>query len=516
MNSEESEFLLGSDIGTGSCKTVLADQSGRAIAVAAKEYPTLFPREGHVEQDPEAWYRAFCETTRQVIRDSGLKPASVRAICVVGVTHNPVLLDTTGSVLRPAIHFWDRRSITQVAKIRARWGEEIASRTLNEPDPLWTWPQLLWIRENEPEVWGDISIVLFPKDYVRHRLAPSLFSDTIDPAGTLLYDPRKSGWIQAFVDDLGLPLSALPQVRAPTSIAGGLSESASVDTGLPAGTVIITGTTDTAAELIGAGSVQSGQTVVKLASVGRIMMVMDRPIARPFVLNYPHLIGNLWYPGSVTKHGASAYDWLRRALWGDASDSGIFRKMDLAASETPPGSAGVFFHPHLSGEYAPQWDSELRASFVGMSVQHTRNHLTRAVLEGVAFQIGSALDQLLEAGGICHEVRLIGGGANSDLWAQIMANVLGRELLVPEQKSAAYGACLLAGMATGLYPREPERLTDQIRMSQVYVPEADLQQKYAALQKTYADISIAIAGISHRLESLSRSSPFDQIGDRIH
>ncbi len=498
MTTSKPGYVLGADVGTSSCKTVLTDNQGRAIATASEAYPCLYPSPGFVEQDPETWYAAFCGTARRVIRTGNVDPVNIRAICVVGVTHNPVLLDSNQELLRNAIHFWDKRSIGQVSQIRTRWGEEVRDRTLNAVDTLWTWPQLLWIRDNEPDVWDAVAYLLFPKDYVRHRLVPSLFTDTVDPTGTLLYDPRRSEWIEDFVEDLGFPISALPEVRRPETIAGGLSSQSAADTGLVAGTTVLTGTTDTAAELIGAGAIGNGQAVVKLASVGRIMMVMDEPLSNPSILNYPHVFDGLWYPGSVTKYGAGAYSWARKALWSDLEEDGVYQKMDTAAAELSAGSGGVFFHPHLSGEYAPQWDTKLRASFVGLSVQHTRAHLTRAVLEGVAFQIRSAFSQVMDNGGVCREVRLMGGGAKSKLWAQIMADVLGLELLVPEQKSAAYGACMLAGLAIGLFPPDMNALIK----TEHYYADREQQELYEGLYDTHRELDKALAGTSHQIEDL--------------
>jgi xylulokinase len=498
MTSRGTRYVLGADIGTSSCKTILTDDVRRVIASDSESYPCIYPKPGFVEQDPEAWYQAFCRTTNRVIQEANANPSAIQAICIVGVTHNPVLLDADEKVLRNAIHFWDKRSVEQVGQITKKWGDEVRVRTLNEPDPLWSWPQLLWIRDNEHDIWDSIVHLLFPKDYVRHRLVPSLFTDAVDPVGTLLYDPRRLEWVQSFVDDLGLPYSSLPEARPPESIAGGLSPKAAAETGLTAGTPVLTGTTDTAAELLGAGAVKSGQAVVKLASVGRIMIVRDKPLDHPTILNYPHVIPGLWYPGSVTKYGAGAYSWAREVFWNESEEDGIYRKMDDSASEVPLGCEGVLFHPHLAGEYAPQWDTKLRASFTGLSVQHTRAHFTRAVLEGVAFQIHSALAQVMEHGGIYHEVRLIGGGANSRVWAQIMANVLAVELLVPEHKSAAYGACMLAGKTVGMFQQESNTLTKMEK----YTPDPETQALYEELYAAYQDLEPALAKISHQIEEL--------------
>jgi xylulokinase len=478
------------------------DRQANVVASAVREYPSLRPKPTWVEQNPEDWYDAFVQSVRELLLASQVEPRYVEAVAIVGVTHNPVLLDEKGVVIRPAIHFWDRRSIPQAEDIRARWAGTVRERALNEVDPLWTWPQLLWIRQHEPEVWQNIALLLFPKDYVRHRLAPSLLSDTIDPAGTLLFEPETGIWIEEFVHDLGLPMSVLPPVLAPETIAGVVSQSGATDSGLLAGTPVITGTTDTAAEVFGSGALRPGQAIVKLASVGRIMLVMEQPLDDPHCLNYRHILSNQWYPGSVTKHGAGAYRWLRQTLWPELDGQDAYQEMDEAAGQVQAGCDGLFFQPHLSGEYAPQWDPKLRASFVGLTIRHGRAHFTRAVLEGVAFQIRAALDQLLSIGGRYEEIRLIGGGANSRLWGQLMADVLGSELLVPIERSAAYGAGILAGRSTNLYPSDVDGLDELIRIGQRFLPLDSSRSRYDQLFNIFKQIDTALANISHKIEDL--------------
>jgi len=502
------EYVLGSEIGTGSCKTLLLDAAGRVVARSEKEYASDYPQPGWVEQDPQDWYAAFCATVQQLLSTSAVKPGQVACVAIAGVTHNPVLLDVAGHLLRPAIHFWDRRSIDQVAQIKSRWGEEVRRLTCNEVDPLWTWPQLLWLKQHEPALWPRIAALLFPKDYVRGRLtgrlAESPLTDSIDPAGTLLYDPRSTRWIEPFIQDLGLSPSALPAVQSPLALAGSVGQIGAQDTGLLSGTPVITGTSDTAAEVVGAGALRPGQAIVKLASVGRIMLVLEHPLDHLCSLNYPHVFDGLWYPGSVTKHGASAYSWARTTLWSGPDGRATFREMDQAAAGVDAGCQGLLFFPHLSGEYAPQWDPELRATFAGLTIHHQRPHLTRAVLEGVAFQIRAALEQIIAAGGRYDEIRLIGGGAASPLWGQIMCDILGRPLLVPEERSAAYGAGLLAGMSAGLLPQQPQELATIIQVARRLTPKPEVHPTYQKLYNIYNETGRELTQVAHRLEAFSR------------
>jgi len=490
-----SNYILASDLGSGGCKTVLLDASGRVVSSAGAEYPTAYPRPGWVEQDPADWYTAFAQTTRRVITGSGVAPRQIVQVGLVGVTHNTVLLDAQDRPLRPCILTFDRRSEAQCGQILARWGQQVQQQTLNGVSPLWSWPQLLWVKENQPDIWRSTRRLLFQKDYVRHRLAPAHVTDTIDAAGTLLFNPRTHRWIADFCADLGLPDSALPHVVKPMEVVAQVSPQAAQETGLAPGTPVIAGTTDTVAEVFGSGLLQPGQGMVKLASVGRLAVVAPQPVDHPNILNYRHVLDDLWYPGSDTKSAATTPRWLRDQLWLTPS----FAEMDRAAAQIPPGSEGLVFHPHLLGEWAPYWDDHLRASFIGATVRHNRAHFTRAALEGVAFALRDAIERLAQLGLRYQEFRLIGGGAKSRLWSQIVCDVLGRELLLPTEQDAAYGAALMTGVSTGLFDPAPAAIQNLIQIDARLQPERPTHALYNDLFQIYQNAGRRLAEISHQL-----------------
>jgi xylulokinase len=492
--------VIASDLGSGGCKTLLIDGAGRLLAVAQQEYATAYPRPGWAEQNADDWYAAFCGTVRAVLHSSRIDPAQVMAVGIVGVTHNTVLLDNHDRPLCPTIMLFDNRSIAQVHAIHERWGDRIRQQTLNDITPVWSWPQLLWLRENAPDIWSRTRRLMFQKDYVRHRLAPSHVTDTIDASGTLLYDPTREAWIPEFCEDLQLQPAWLPKVVNPMEIVSEVSRTGAADTGLMAGTPVIAGTTDTVAEVLGSGALRAGAACVKLASVGRIAVVSPTPVDQPNVINYRHVLDDLWYPGTASKFAASAFRWLRDILWQDIRDGTAYRQMDTAASMVAPGSDGLLFHPHLMGEWAPHWNERLRASFVGLTMRHTRGHLTRAVLEGVAFGLKDALQSLEQAGVRAESIRLIGQGATSPLWAQIVTNVLDRPLSIPEQSDAAYGSALITAMGINLLPISIEALDAVIRVNAHVQPDCESTKAYAALFEIYRDADQALKSISERLQ----------------
>ena len=488
-------FVVASDLGTGGCKTVVVDERGMVVASAQSEYRTTYPRPGWCEQNPQDWLDAVCATVRDVLAQTDLPSSQIAAFGLVGVTHNAVLLDAQGQPLRPTILIYDTRSQVECDEISARWGDEIFRRTRNSISPLWTWPQLLWLKRHEPQVWTATRAILFQKDYVRHCLAPSLVSDLIDVEGSLLFDPIANEWIDDFVADLGLSVSVLPKVVKPTDVVGHIDGRGAALTGLPVGTPVVAGTTDTVAEVFGAGALRPGQGTVKLASVGRIACVAAGPSDHPTLLNYRHVVEGLWYPGTACKYATSTYRWLRETMWGEIP----YQAMSAAAATISPGCDGLLFHPHLQGEWVPYWDTRLRGDFVGMTMRHGRSHFTRAVMEGVAFALRAGVEYMEALGLPFDDIRLIGQGATSSLWAQIIADTLNRPILIPLERDAAYGAALITGMGLGLFPTDAGTIATLIQIQEQREPSTACASLYDELFHIYQDADVALKSISHRL-----------------
>ena len=493
--------VIASDIGSGGCKTLIVNAQGRVIADAQQEYPTAYPQPGWVEQDPDDWHAAFCATVRAVLRDSRIAPGDIVGVGIVGVTHNVVLLDAHDRPLCPTILMFDTRSTAQVERILARWGARVWEQTLNDVTTVWTWPHLLWRRENQPKVWRATRRLLFPKDYVRHRLAPSPVTDVIDAGGTLLFDPEREEWIQPFCDDLGIEPAWLPRAVKQLDIVARVSPQGAADTGLAIGTPVIAGTTDTASEVFGSGAIRPHTAIVKLASVGRIAAVTRAPALAHHILNYRHVFDGLWYPGTASKYAASAYRWLRDVIWHNVYDKDTYRLMDEAAACASVGCDGLVFHPHLMGEWAPHWDEQMRGYFICLTALHTRAHLTRAVLEGVAFALKDALMEMESLGIAANNLRLIGQGAKSALWARSVCNVLNRPLQIPAQPDAVYGGALITAMGIGLIEQTPAALDRIIAMRHALQPEPDAVNAYARLFEIYRETDTALRSISARLHA---------------
>jgi xylulokinase len=497
-------YVISCDLGTGSCKTLIVDQNAKVVGSAQAEYASYYPYPGWVEQNPEDWVNAAGETIQAALKDANIQPQQVESLGIVGVTHDAVLLGKDGKPLRNCILYLDTRSQNECNDIYNLWGDEIFNRTMNSISPVWTWPQLLWIKRNEPNIWGMIDKILFRKDYVRHCIAPSFVTDGIDAAGTLLFDPQKDEWIFDFIDDLGLDNSVFPTIVKPTDIVGEISSLGAELTGLREGTPVIAGTTDTAAEVFGVGSFMPGQGTVKLASVGRITCVTTEPIMNPHSFNYRHVFDDYWYPGTATKYASSAFRWLRDEVWKDIT----YEEMDLQANQVPPGCNGLIFHPHLQGEWAPYWDNKLRGDFLGLTQRHSRPHFTRAVMEGVAFALRAGMEFSASIGLNFDLISLIGRGSISNIWTQIIADTLNRTIRIPVERDAAYGAALITGIGVEMFSTDVEELSKLIIFEEEREPSPSSVEIYNELFQIYQEADSALVSISHQLNDFDEKYSF--------
>ena len=489
------DFFLGVDIGSSGCKTTLIDHTGQCLEKSRQGYLSAYPQPGWAEQDPDHWVQAACHCIQDILKRRPEAAERIKRVCVVGVTHCFVLLDRALRPLSNTMTMFDTRSSQEVERLLAKFGQdEIFQQTCNRIGTLWSWPQMEWIRQNQPKLWAQAAKVLFPKDYVRNHLLSSAapVTDHIDAAGTLLFDPRNSQWIEQYISDLGKTPKFLPEIKSPFEVAGEVTRKASGLCGLKAGTPVIVGSTDTVAEMLGSGAVNGNDRSVKLASVGRIAMVREQPMQDPNVLNYRHLIEGKWYPGTATKYAASSYAWLKNIVCSEILSDDVYQQMDAMAAETQAGAGGLYFMPFLNGEWAPLWNDQIKGAFIGLSIAHERRHFIRAVLEGVGFAIRSALEKMEGFTADNPEIRLIGQGSQSALWVNIISGIIGRPVLVPKEVDAAYGAALMALIAE-CEPREHQDLVKKaVVIERTVVPDREMVDSYQHNYRQYLSLCAGI------------------------
>jgi xylulokinase len=506
--------MMGVDIGSGGCKVTIIDSTGNVKASGYREYPTYYPHPGWAEQAPEEWYQALRLTLEDIFSRGTVPRKSIASIAIGAATHTLVLLDGNNKVLRPAILWRDKRTIAQVEALRRDHGREIFDETLHAVNVNWTLPYLVWVRENEPRVWERAATILMPKDYIRHLLTGDIGTDYMDAHGTLLYNVREREWSEKVCRLADIPMRLLPSVSPPQRVVGGLTRSAARELGLVEGTPVVTGTTDQASEAFGAGAIELGQGILKLATAGNVAVITDEPHpSPPKVYAYFHVLPSKWYTLAGTISCAVCYRWLRDALCESEVnaagrwDLNPYRLMDHLAAKAPVGCEGLIFHPNLQGAI---WDPYLRGDFIGITSRHGKEHFIRAVLEGVAYSLYSCLREMDRLGVRVRDFRIIGGGAASPLWRQIVSDMVGTSLMRPAVDDSSFGTALVGGLGVGIFSSVEEAVRSCVQIVDEVHPNRENHEIYSRLFEVYERVSTDLTATSklmHRiLEDLDQRS----------
>ena len=495
-------YVIGVDSSTTATKAQLVDQSGAVAAVASSEYPYETPQRLWAEQDPELWWTATQEAISEVLRQAGVTGNEVAAIGLTGQMHGLVLLDKGGAVLRPSILWNDQRTGAECDEIRDRVGTDRLIRiTGNNALTGFTAPKILWVRNHEPEVFARTRHVLLPKDYVRLKLTGDFASDRAGGSGTILFDLAARTWSEEILTDLDLDRSWFPDTFEGHETTGTLTKAAAAATGLAPGTPVVAGGGDQAANGVAVGAINPGVVGLSLGTSGVVFTATDRPSVEPAgrLHAFCHSVAGRWHFMGVMLSAAGSFRWLRDAVAPDAG----FAELAAAAGSVPAGSEGLLFLPYLSGERTPHPDPLARGAFVGLTVRHGRDHLTRSVLEGVSFGLRDSFELIRAAGGAdLTEVRASGGGTRSPLWRQILADVLNAEVrTVATAEGAAHGAAILAAVGGGWFDSVAEASAHWLELDPPTSPSADIAH-YAELYESYRELYPALRDTTHRLSSL--------------
>ena len=453
-------YVLGVDFGGGASKATLMNQKGEVVKTATSEYPTDYGEDGRAEQNPYDWYSAAIKNIRSVLTD--IDASLVDCLCFDAATHTAVLLDEKSEPVCNAVYWTDTRSVGEKKWLEENFGEEIFQKCKHRVDTIWSLPEIMFVKNRFPETFSRVKRVTFAKDFVRGRFTGDFVTDYIEAEGSMLFDFDKRDWDENLLSLAGLNKEMMPSIVSPFSFVGKVTAEAARDAGLCEGTPVICGATDTAMEVLAAGAVGCGDMTLKLATAGRICVISDRFYPDRNIINYSHLKDGLCYPGSATKSCAASLRWFRDTFGGDYSE------FDALAEQVAPGCDGLVFNPHLMGELTPYADPALRASFIGFGASHTKGHFARAVMEGVAMSLLDCKIYLEERGvSIGKKAVVIGGGAKSALWRQIVADALDLTLIVTERNDSSLGSCICAAVAIGYF----KDLDDAVKHTQKILSE---------------------------------------------
>jgi len=495
--------LLGMDLGTTSLRALLVNSEGTVLGQASAPYPTAQPHPGWTEQQPEDWWQAC----RSAVSDLGARGLldQVGAIGLTGQMHGSVFLDRRLSVLRPAILWNDQRTAAETAEIEERVGQRrLLALTGNRALTGFTAPKVIWLRRHEPDLFRRLHHLLLPKDYLRLRLTGELATDVADASGTLLFDVRARRWSGEVMRLLNLDDGLLPAALESPAVSGQVTARAAADLGLPAGTPVVAGAGDQAAGAVGAGAVSPGVVMVSIGTSGVVFTAAERPAVerRGRLHAFCHAVPGLWHVMGVMLSAGGSFAWLASTLGKSEA------RLSEAARFSTAGAGGLLFLPYLSGERTPHADPLARGAFVGLTASHGPGDLSRAVMEGVAFGLRDCLELVRALRLPIREVRLIGGGARSPLWRQIVADVFGLPILGLEaEEGAAYGAALLAGAGAGLWRDVPEACRAAVRTAGRVEPQPQAVRLYDELYGRYRDLYPKLKTSFAALHDLAASAP---------
>jgi len=493
--------VVGIDVSTTATKALLIDERGRVVAAGSSTYEFDVPRPMWTEQDPHRWWDAAIEAVRRMLESTAVPASDIDAVGLTGQMHGSVLLDRLGEVVRPAILWNDQRTVAECDEIRRRVGRDrLIQVTGNDALTGFTAPKLLWVANHEPDNWARVHTILLPKDYVRFRLIGDRAIDVAGGSGTILFDLAKRTWSPEVLEALEIDQSLCPPTYEGPQVTGRVTTEAAAATGLLPGTPVVAGGGDQSANAVGVGAVESGIVALSLGTSGVVFATSDGPTvdSEARVQAFCHAVPGRWHMMGVMLSAAGSLRWFRDTV-APGTDFG-----DLVggAAEVAPGAEGLMFLPYLSGERTPYPDPHARGAFVGLSVGHDLRHMTRAVLEGVAFGLRDGLDLMVDAGvPKPAAIRASGGGVKSQLWRQILADVLDAEIdMMSTEEGAAYGAGLLAMVGAGHFTTPEAATKAVVNVQPMAHPSAD-KDIYSRAHERYRSLYPALKPVFHAHES---------------
>lgn len=503
---QPSDIILGIDLGTSSVKAALLDARTGILGNASRDYTVDIPHPGRGEQNPETWWQSLLETLAELRRQY---PGPFRAVSAVGLSgqmHGIVLVDADNRPLRPAILWMDSRASDIAKELETRLGRENVARILhNRIFPGFALPSLVWVKKHEPDIYKKIAWALSPKDYIRLRLTGEIGSECSDASATAMFDVGKGMWANDILEHCGIDAKILPRPAVSTDIAGTVRAQCADETGLSRNARVVYGAADQPAQSIGNGVCGEGQVIANIGTGGQVscFSATDRYDPRLRVHTFRHALADSFTVFGAALASGMSLNWFANNIVGEKS----FAQLTEEAAETEPGSDGLLFLPYLSGERSPHMNPDASAMFFGLRLEHDKRHLTRAVMEGVAYSLLDSLVILKDLGVRCDSIIASGGGAKSPLWLQIQADVFNHPVAVSEEsEQACLGAAILAGNGTGIFPDIREAVSRLVHLGDVvYTPRAAHASRYREQYEIYRELYLANHKAMERLRKERRT-----------
>jgi xylulokinase len=492
-------YVLGLDLGTSGLKGILVNKEGHIVDEASSEYPLLTPARGHSEQDPKEWLRAAKEVMKAIFQSTADAKEKLEGISFSGQMHSLVLLNEEDEVLRPAILWNDVRTTKQCEQISEKLGKTLIDITKNKALEGFTLPKLLWVKENEPKVWEQVSQFLLPKDYLGFCLTGNKQMEYSDAAGTLLLDVESREWSQEILSTFNIDSSITPKLVQSHDKIGVVSATLAEELGLAHEVPVFSGGADNPCAAVGAGIVRADQGMASIGTSG-VFLSYEETGDKEYnghLHYFNHVIPNGFYTMGVTLAAGSSLNWFKKTFAPDES----FEELLSGVKNIKPGADGLLFAPYISGERTPYTDSNIRGTFLGMDIAHTRDHFARAVLEGITFSLRDSLELMrTHSNTDFAQIVSVGGGAKNPDWLQMQADIFNTPVVTLEtEQGPAMGAAMIAAVGAKWYDSFEECSKVFVKYKKEVQPNPNTVKTYEKVYANYQEVYPTIKELSHKL-----------------
>lgn len=504
-------YILAHDLGTSGNKATLYDLNGKLHSSTFFEYQTVYPKTNWVEQDPADWWKAVCTSTKDLIEEAGISATEILCVCFSAQMMGCLPVDKYGVPLRNMIIWADLRAVKQAAVIAKEVGmADVYQITGHRISPSYSAAKILWLRDNQPEIFKKTYQILQAKDYIIYKLTGRFVTDYSDASGTNLLDLEQKDWSDRILKAIALSRDILPELHPSTDVAGAVTKEAAVEAGLLEGTPVVIGGGDGSCAAVGAGVVEEGSAYNVIGSSSWVALAAKRPVYDPEMrtFNWVHLDQNLFSPCGTMQSAGYSYSWLKNTLCGleveRAKQENInpYAIIDRLIENSKPGANNLIFLPYLIGERSPRWNPDAKGAFIGLKITTAKADIYRAVLEGVTYNLKVILDIFNNFNPI-NEVIVIGGGARGRVWPQILADIWQKEVLVPQflEEATSMGAAICGGVGIGAF-KDFSVIRDFNKIVRTVKPRPEYQAIYHRLFAIFNETYEALVPVYANLAEL--------------
>ena len=502
------KYILAHDLGTSGNKATLFSEDGKMIGSEVFSYDAHYFNGTWVEQDAEDWWNAVCQTSKNLIAATAINPSDIGAISFSGQMMGCLCVDKQGNPLRPSIIWADTRAVEQSKQLEEHISQQDIYRIVGHQNtPSYGIQKLMWVRDNEPDIYEQTYKILNAKDFIVSRLTGQFYTDYSDGNGNGCFDLVNLKWSEEIIGYAGIDIDKLPELKPSTFVAGGVTQEAAAACGLVAGIPVVLGGGDGAVANVGAGSIAPGKTYCCMGTSAWVATTSEKPIfdEQMRVVTWAHVVPGLYSPNGTMQFAGGAYNWMKNTICKkeayDAEQNGVspYQYMNEQIAKAPVGANGIIFLPYMLGERAPRWDVDAKGAFIGLRPENTRGDILRSVLEGVTMNLSIILDIHRSQADI-NELMILGGGAKGDVWRQMMADIFNAKITAPKllEEAGSMGAAVIGGVGAGIFD-DFTAIDKFIEINSVNTPTKANVDAYGPVKELFDECYFALKDIFKKM-----------------